>query len=443
MAEAAARLVDEIVPTVPVRQWVLSLPFALRYRMAFDAALTTEVLRVFLRAVFASLRRRARYDGAQGRLQCGAVTFIQRAGDALNLNPHFHSLVLDGVYEPNANGPMRFHCLRKLDDAEVAWVTTRIAHGIERLLTRRGLGPEADPSEADPLARDEPLLAGVSAASIRRRIAAGPRAGRPLLRLGDHVDADDLPQFNGSLCANWNGVSLHAAVRVPAHDRRRLEKLVRYVARSPVSLQRLSRRSDGCLVYKLKRRWRDGTTHVVFEPADFITKLAAMVPPPRAHVVRYHGVLAPCASHRDQVVPATIRAGVVAGGSSAPRCDINSPSSETAPSAGAQQGCDPDKSDRTLPEARANPPPPTTKTRSTSRLSWADLMQRVFALDVLVCPRCSGRMRVLATICGREAKQAILECLGLPARAPPTAAAQPEETRDVAPAAAQDFAFDV
>jgi Transposase zinc-binding domain len=75
MAEVATRLVDQILPTVPVRQWVVSLPFGLRYRMAFDAALTTEVLRVFIRAVFASLRRRARRQGACGRLQCGAVTW--------------------------------------------------------------------------------------------------------------------------------------------------------------------------------------------------------------------------------------------------------------------------------------------------------------------------------------------------------------------------------
>ena len=141
-----------------------------------------------------------------------------------------------------------------------------------------------------PLDRDEPLLAGIAAASIRRRIATGRQAGQPVLRLGDRIDADDLPEVTGPLCANWNGVSLHAAVSVPSHDRGRLERLVRYVARSPLSLERLSRAPDGRIVYKLKRRWRDGTTHVVFEPSDFITKLAALVPPPRAHIVRYHGL---------------------------------------------------------------------------------------------------------------------------------------------------------
>jgi hypothetical protein len=93
MADTAAWLVDRVLPLVPVRQWVLTLPFALRFRMAYDARLTSDVLRIFLRAVFSSLRRRARRKGPIHRPQSGAVTFVQRFGDALNLNVHFHALV--------------------------------------------------------------------------------------------------------------------------------------------------------------------------------------------------------------------------------------------------------------------------------------------------------------------------------------------------------------
>lgn len=60
---------------------------------------------------------------------------------------------------------------------------------------------------------------------------------------------------------------------------------------------------DGRLLYRLKHRWRDGTTHVVFEPQELVEKLAALVPPPRFHLVRYHGILGPCASGWDRVVP--------------------------------------------------------------------------------------------------------------------------------------------
>ena len=98
MAETAAHLVDCVLPEVPIRQWVLTLPYPLRYRCAYNARLTSQVLRAFLRALFAELRRRARNHWGMARGQCGAVTFIQRFGSALNLNVHFHTLALDGVY---------------------------------------------------------------------------------------------------------------------------------------------------------------------------------------------------------------------------------------------------------------------------------------------------------------------------------------------------------
>ena len=98
MAESAAHLVDRVLPEVPIRQWVLTLPYPLRYRCAYNARLTSEVLRAFLRALFAELRRRARQHWEMRAPQCGAVTFIQRFGSALNLNLHFHTLALDGVF---------------------------------------------------------------------------------------------------------------------------------------------------------------------------------------------------------------------------------------------------------------------------------------------------------------------------------------------------------
>jgi hypothetical protein len=75
---------------------------------------------------------------------------------------------------------------------------------------------------------------------------------------------------------------LHAAVTVPARDRRRLERLCRYVARPAILSERLTRLDDGQLVYRLKHRWRDGTTALVFEPEEFVARLTALVPPPLA-----------------------------------------------------------------------------------------------------------------------------------------------------------------
>ena len=114
MADAVAYLVDQPLPEGAYRQWVLTLPWALRYRMAYDAGLTSDLVRVFTRAVFASLRRRAKHRGDRRRLRCGAVTFIQRFGDALNLNVHFHTLALDGLYDDGDEGEMRFRPLPPL-----------------------------------------------------------------------------------------------------------------------------------------------------------------------------------------------------------------------------------------------------------------------------------------------------------------------------------------
>ena len=90
MADTAAHLVDRVFPYAPTRQWVLSFPFALRYRLAYDKELCSAVLTLFLRSVFASLRRRARRELAvrSRDLHCGAVSVLQRFGDGLRLNLH-------------------------------------------------------------------------------------------------------------------------------------------------------------------------------------------------------------------------------------------------------------------------------------------------------------------------------------------------------------------
>jgi hypothetical protein len=105
MAERAAHLVDRVFPDVPARQWVLSLPYRLRYRLAWDHDLCRAVIAVYLRAVLGWLRRRARSDGVtDGR--GGAEAEIQRFGGALNLNVHVHALVLDAVFARHAAGAL-------------------------------------------------------------------------------------------------------------------------------------------------------------------------------------------------------------------------------------------------------------------------------------------------------------------------------------------------
>lgn len=336
------------------------------------------------------------------------------------------------------DGALRFRPLPPPDNGEVERVVAQVAKRIARLLERRGLGPESDPAEADPLAEEQPLLAQLYGASVAGRIATGRRAGQRVVRVGDCIDPDDLPALEGERCASVSGVSLHANVAVPARDRRRLERLCRYVARPPVATERLSRLDDGRLLYRLKHRWRDGTTHVVFEPQELVEKLAALAPPPRFHLVRYHGILGPCASERDRVVPgcAAPAAGLKQGSptlplvESAPRPASTDAADERerAQLAAVALGpaCTPDRPTPRPAVAGETVSSPGTHTPRPRRLAWSALLQRVFAVDVLECPRCGGRMRLLAAIHPPEATEAILECLDLSSRAPPTAGALPD-----------------
>ena len=119
-------------------------------------------------------------------------------------------------------------------DTEVERVAQQVARRLARLLERRGHGE----IEGDALATEEPLLASLYAASITSRIATRPRATRRVLRFGGRIDAGDLPALRGERCATVNGVRVHANVAVPAHDRRRLERLCRYGARPAIATER-------------------------------------------------------------------------------------------------------------------------------------------------------------------------------------------------------------
>ena len=97
-----------------------------RYGMVYEACLTNDVLNVFIRILFGEARRRAHRLLGLRSSQCGAVTFVQRYGDALNANPHFHCLCIDGVYAAGSDGRPEFHQLPAPEDEDVLRLTTRI-----------------------------------------------------------------------------------------------------------------------------------------------------------------------------------------------------------------------------------------------------------------------------------------------------------------------------
>jgi len=105
------------------------------------------------------------------------------------------------------------------------------------------------------------------------------------------------------LCADAHGFSLHAGVRCGAHQRKELERLCRYITRPAIANERLKRDVSGDVVLQLKSAWRDGTTHIKMSPLEFMQRLAALVPRPLLHLIRFHEVLAPNTGVRAAIVP--------------------------------------------------------------------------------------------------------------------------------------------
>ena len=168
-------------PHQPMRQWVLSVPFPLRFLFASNPKAMTGALGIVYRAISTHLAHKAGF--AKPMAQTGAVTLIQRFGSALNLNIHFHSLFLDGVYiGGSSERPLRFRRVKAPSRDELVQLTHTIAHRVARYLERQGLlerdtgniylTPEAvDASDEDP---SNQLLGS----SITYRIAVGPQQGR-------------------------------------------------------------------------------------------------------------------------------------------------------------------------------------------------------------------------------------------------------------------------
>jgi hypothetical protein len=231
------------------------------------------------------------------QVQPGSVTFIQRFGGVLNLNVHFHCIFLEGVYLDRAEAGLkpRFVKGEPPSDADIAEVAQTISRHVIRKLRHLGYleaGSDAAGSTGyDPLMIDEPALAGTLAASVTQRIACGERAGQQVRRIGSGFGYEgERPTLTGPRCASVHGFSLHANTQVPAHRRDQLECLIRYTVRGAVALERLEEDAQGDLVYTFTKPWSDGTTGIKLSPLELLEKLAALVPLPRLHLVRYGAV---------------------------------------------------------------------------------------------------------------------------------------------------------
>jgi ribosomal protein S27E len=233
MAESAALLVDEVLPHEPIRQWVLSFPFQLRFLFASRPELMGKALGIVYRAIASHLIKKA--GKTQKTVQTSSVTLIQRFGrsgdpGALNLNVHFHMLFLDGVYAKNKYGKAIFQWTNAPTQEEPAQLVHTISHRIARYLERQGIlerDEESSYLQLDGI--DDDLMQQLIGYSVSYRIAVGPQQGRKVFTLQTLpavVEDDRYAQV-----AKEAGFSLHAGVAAQASERDNLERLCRYISR--------------------------------------------------------------------------------------------------------------------------------------------------------------------------------------------------------------------
>jgi len=350
MVETAAHLVDHVFPKAPVRQWVLSLPKRIRYFLYHNPKITSKVLRIFLDEIRKQLIQHYQTN-SDNPIKIGGISFIHRFGSSLNAHPHFHCIIIEGVFVKNSDSQIKFHKISTLTEKDIQSVQERVRLRVLKSFKRSGL-------------------------------------------LEAH-DVENMKTWNGG-----GGFSVNGSAYIHENDREGRERLIRYCARPPFSLERITKQSDGSIIYRLNKPLVNGQTLLRLTSLELIDKLAALIPPPRIHRHRYYGVLAPNSPFRASVT-------AMAGQS----LDQGAIKIQTA-----------DKKADPVEQAQEDKPK-----RPPNRYLWAMLLARIYNLFPLLCPQCGAEMQVIAVIQDKPVINKILKSVGeaieppvlSPARGPP------------------------
>ena len=424
---------------------VLTVPFQLRLLLAAKPEALSAIGRIFLQEIQRWQHQRAQtlgFDQAEG----AAVSFCQRFGSSLNLNVHWHVIVPDALF---LSGPEdeQLHTLplpapTGLDLDEV--VTTVAARAVG-WLEKHGYLRDDGEDPAEHADSDSPWM----------RCLQGSLGVGELQRWTEHGRTDrhrapsqgrSLPKPTQGLGAEYLKFNLHAGVSVPGGMPAARERLLRYCARPPLALERLSLLEDGRICYRIK----DSDQVRLMTPTQFLARLAALIPPPRHPLVRFYGVWAPHSRWRGRVVGANPnstertcadQSGPLVAPASAdcsPIGDGGTASPIGVPRrAETRTSCHPQvPSAAALPRAEAPPRAASggasDELRFTrlSRLAWATLYQRVFDIDPLECASCGGRMRLVEVIEDVDRARSELRRRNLPAEPPPLSRARSPDWAD-------------
>jgi hypothetical protein len=357
----------------------------------------------------------------------------------MNLNVHFHVAVPDGVFTATKGAARaNFWRLPTPDRLDVETLTVNVEMRVVSWLRRHGLlNDDSSEPPADPTARSA-LEACLLGSLGLGELSALPSRHGPTDDAHDSLPAPPRSQRRGG---HSRGFDVHAGVVVSASDRKGRERLLRYCARPPLSLERLSVLDDGRIAYAIRKPWGN-ETHRVMSPLQFLARLAALIPPPRHPLIRFYGVFAPHSSWRKKVVP--IRPSCFhqrdEDGSCSP--DSTAAAAATTPStvarivksstlsilahrcSGPAPSCTAAIAPRYVAQAAVHEP--------STRIDWAELLKRVHDVDALACP-CGGRLKLVALIPDEDPARAILESLRLPSEPPAIARARSPDWLDPIP----------
>jgi hypothetical protein len=274
MAEEAIYLKDQLIPLIPVRQFVVTFPPPLRLWLSRSSQLTAIICRKVVDAISRYLRTQT---GVKNGL-CGMVVFIQRFGSGANLHLHLHIIAMDGVYEIKEDKELLFYQAQIPNESSTKLLAQDFSTRINNHLLKKGILKIEDGipllNNTDELFSSEDTLhLPAQAASVTNKIAFGINSGKPVRRL--KLQTRDWPSesnisIHSPCCVTVGGYSLHAATAIKADERDKLEKLVCYMARPAISEERIFIENDGNIKLKLKTPWKDGSEFLLFSPNEFI-----------------------------------------------------------------------------------------------------------------------------------------------------------------------------
>ena len=243
MVQTASHLVENVLPRLPFRQFVMSFPMRIRHYLE-----THQILQVILKIVVDEIRKTLISCSPNvPNPQIGAISFIQYFGNTLNYHPHFHLVVADGIFS-NEQGLLFHKAALTPDDVEDA--QERIQRRVLRYFCKRG-----------------------------------------------YFDKDEVEKM---LAYENSGFSLNANVKIESFDKDGLERLIRYCARPPFASENL-RWSGKLLIYRFPKPSHTGKTYIQLDPLDFIDRISKFIPYPRRHRHHFHGAFAPSSPLRTKV----------------------------------------------------------------------------------------------------------------------------------------------